>query len=252
MSESDSLYGSSENPEAPTPTPVPAPGLGLLDQFIGIFTEPVETFKKLNTAPAWIWALVLIILVNLVVVGIWGFKVDVDAMLRPGFEANPKMTQEQMDQVISFMEKFFPYIVILQTLIIIPIAVFCMSLIYWLIGRSTAEDERPSYVHALSATVVPGLVMLPHSLLILAMAFLRPVGGLTPEKLTPSSVGFFVNAANPKVHALLYALDPFTLGGFVLGFLAFRHTMRMKTGGAIACTVLAVLITVGFRILGAK
>lgn len=250
MSESESLYGSNENPE--TPTPPPAPALGLMDQFIGIFTEPVETFKKLHKAPAWIWALVVLVLVNLVVVGVWGFKVDVDAMLRPGFEANPKMTQEQMDQILSFMEKFFPYIVIVQTLILVPIAVFVMSLIYWLIGRSTAEDERPSYVHALSATVVPGLVMLPHSLLILAMVFLRPVGGLTPEKLTPSSVGFFVNAANPKIHALLYALDPFTLGGFVLGFLAFRHTMKMKTGGAIACTTLAVLIAVGFRILGAK
>ena len=61
-----------------------------------------------------------------------------------------------------------------------------------------------------------------------------------------------MNAANPKLHALLYALDPFTIGSFVLGFLAFRHTMRLKTGGALACTALAVLLTLGFRILGAK
>jgi len=246
MNESESLYGSNEKTEAKPPA------LGLMDQFIGIFTEPVETFKKLNIAPSWVWALVVLILVNLVVVGVWGFKVDVDAMLRPGFEANPKMTQEQMDQTISFMEKFFPYIVILQTLILIPVAVFFMALIYWLIGKAASEGEPPSYIHALSATVVPSLVMLPHSFLILVMAFLRPVGGLSPEKLTPSSVGFFVAAANPKVHALLYILDPFTIGSFVLGFLAFRHTMRMKTGGALACTALAVLITLGFRILGAK
>ena len=246
MSNSESLYGSNEN------TPVKPPAMGLVDQFVGVFTEPVATFKKLHAAPAWVWALVALVLVNLVVAAVWGFKVDVEAMLRPGFEANPNMTQAQMDQAITFMERFFPYIAIVQTLIIIPIAVLFMALVYWLIGRGTAEAERPSYVHALSATVVPGLVMLPHSLLIIVMAFLRPVGGLTPEKLTPSSVGFFVNATNPKLHALLYALDPFTIGGLVLGFLAFRHTMRMKTSGALACTALAVLITLGFRILGAK
>ncbi|MDE3245912.1 MAG: YIP1 family protein [Acidobacteriota bacterium] len=246
MSESESLYGANENREAP-PKPI-----GLMDQFIGVFTEPVATFKKLQAAPSWVGALVVLILTSLVVAAVWGFKVDVDAMLRPGFEANPKMTPEIIDQTLSFMEKFFPYIAIVQTLIIIPIVVFFMALIYWLIGKAAAEGEKPSYVHALSATVVPSLVMVPHSFLILVMAFLRPVGGLTPEKLTPSSVGFFVTVANPKLHALLYALDPFTLGSLALGFLAFRHTMRMKTGGALACTLLAVLFTLGFRILGAK
>lgn len=246
MSEPESLYGSNEKPETKPPA------LGLMDQFAGLFTEPVETFKKLHESPAWVGALVVLIIVSLLVAAVWGFKVDVDAMLRPGFEANPKMTQEQMDQVISFMERFFPYIVIAQTLFIIPAAVFFMALVYWLIGKGTAEDVRPSYVHALSATVVPSLVMLPHSFLILVMAFLRPVGGLTPEKLAPSSVGFFVTVANPKLHALLYALDPFTIGSLILGFLAFRHTMRLKTGGALACTALAILITLGFRILGAK
>jgi len=246
MSESESLFGSNEKPEAKPPA------MGLMDQFVGLFTEPIETFKKLQTSPAWVGALVVLIFTSLVVAGVWGFKVDVDAMLRPGFEANPKMTQEQMDQVISFMEKFFPYIAIVQTLFIIPIAVFFMALINWLIGKAAADSEPPSYVHALTATVVPSLVMVPHSLLILVMTFLRPVGGLTPEKLTPSSVGFFVNVANPKLHALLFALDPFTIGSLVLGFLAFRHTMRLKTSGAIACTALAMLFTLGFRILGAK
>lgn len=246
MSEPESLFGSNEKAGAKPPA------LGLMDQFVGLFTEPIETFKKLQASPAWVGALVVLILTSLVVAGVWGFKVDVDAMLRPSFEANPKMTQEQMDQAISFMAKFFPYIAIVQTLFIIPIVVFFMALLYWLIGKGTAEAERPSYVHALSASVVPSLVMLPHSLLILVMAFLRPVGGLTPEKLAPSSVGFFVTVANPKLHALLYALDPFTIGSLVLGYFAFRHTMRLKTGGALACTALAVLFSLGFRILGAK
>ncbi len=246
MSEPEALFGANQN------SPATSPSLSLMDQFIGIFTEPVATFKKLNAAPSWIGALTVIILVSLVVAGVWGFKVDVEAMLRPGFDANPNITQTQIDQTISFMEKFFPYIAIVQTLIIIPVIVFFLALIYWLIGKGTAEAEPPSYAHALSATAVPGLVMLPHSLLTIVMAFLRPVGGLTPEKLPPSSVGFFVNAANPKLHALLFALDPFTIGSFVLSFLAFRYTMRLKTGGAVACTALVVLITIGFRILGAK
>lgn len=246
MSESESLFEPTGKPEAKPKA------IGLMDQFIGVFTEPVETFKKLQVSPSWVGALAVLILTSLVVAAVWGFKVDVDAMLRPGFEANPKMTPEIIDQTLSFMGKFFPYIAIIQTLIIIPIVVFFMALIYWLIGKAASEGEKPSYVHALSATVVPSLVMVPHSFLILVMAFVRPVGGLTPEKLAPSSVGFFVTVANPKLHALLYALDPFTLGSLALGFLAFRHTMRMKTGGALACTVLAVLFSLGFRILGAK
>ncbi len=41
-----SLYG--EQPEAPRPQ---APGL--LDQLVGVFTAPVELFRRLNQAPSW-------------------------------------------------------------------------------------------------------------------------------------------------------------------------------------------------------
>ena len=51
---------------------------------------------------------------------------------------------------------------------------------------------------------------------------------------------------------LLNALDLFNIASFVMIFLAARHTMRLKTSGAVACAVLGILLTVGLQVIFAK
>ncbi len=240
-----SLYGTEPTSEAPK-----APGL--VDQILGVFTEPVALFQKLNKAPNWLWAILVSIILGLAITLVWGLKVDVDAMLRPALEANPKVGAEQIDMIIGMQKKFILPIGLVMALAGPFLAVLLVGFVYWLVGRGTAEGEPPSFVHALSAATVPSLVMLPHSLAVLAMCLVRDVGGATPDKLAPTALGFYLHPDSAKLQALLNLLDPFILASWGLTWLATRHIMGLKASGATICTVIVVLFGVGMRVLGAR
>jgi hypothetical protein len=240
-----SLYG--DHPEAPQPK---APGL--LDQILGIFTNPVELFQRLARTPSWGWALGVILMASLVLTVIWGLKVDVDEMLRPTLEKNPQIASSQIDIIVAFYRKFIIPISVFSALFFTATFTFLTAFFYWLVGKLTAENEPPSYRHALSAVTVPSLVRLPSMLLIALICLIKSVGGLTPDKIAPTSVGYFVQVESVKLHALLYALDLFFIGEVVLLFLAVRHTMRMTRSGAVGCVLITLVVGIGLRVLGAK
>ena len=241
-----SLYG-----EQPAPAEKPkAPGP--LDQIIGVFTEPVALFKKLNVAPSWMWATGATVVMAILVTIVWGLKVDADAMMRPMLEANPKIDPGQYDMIIGMQKKFIVPMGIFGSLIGVPAVVAIVAFFYWLVGKGTAEGGKPSYLQAMSAAAVPGLVMLPHSLAILVMCFAREVGGATPDKLAPTSLGYFLHPENPKLYALLNFVDPFVIASWALTWLATRHIMGLKASGATICTVLVAALGLAFRVLGAR
>jgi len=239
------LFGGGNRTAAPKPP-------SLIEQFVGVFTDPVPLFKRLNAAPSWAWALAAVILSSLLLAIVWGMKVDVDAMLRPAMERNPQLSAAQIEQSIEMAGKF----VVPATLVMVPVGglvmTFLVALIYWVVGQATAESGKPSYLLALSATAVPGLVRVPQVLFSTAMCLLKPVGGLTMDKLSPTSLGFYIRPENPKLYALFCQLDLLMIAGYVLGYLAFRHVMRMKVIGAALCTGLGVLLVLTMTVLFAK
>lgn len=240
-----SLYGS--QPEAPRP---PAPGL--MDQIIGVFTSPVELFQRLNKAPAWGWALGLLVVCALAVTIVWGRKVDVDEMIRPALERNPQIQAAQIDMIIEMQKKFILPVGILFSIIGAPAIAAILALFYWLIGKAMPEGEAPTYSQAFSAAVVPGLVKLPHALLLFIICLMRPIGGLTPEKIAPTSLGYFIHVESIKLQALLFSLDLFHLAEAFLIYLALRYLVRLKTGGALICALVPLLLGIGMRLVGAK
>jgi phage gp36-like protein len=240
-----SLYG--DQPEAPGPK---APGL--MDQILGVFTNPVELFQRLNKTPSWGWALGATMTGAVLLIIIWGLKVDVDELLRPILEKNPQLTASQIDTAIGMYKRFIVPLSVFQAIFITACSVFLVALIYWLVGKGTAESERPSYVQAISATVVPSLVRLPHLLLVIIICLARSFGGLTPEKIAPTSLGYFFNPEHVKLHALLYSLDLFYIANVILSFLAARYLLRLKTSGAVLCVVTNLLFGIGFQVLAAK
>ena len=240
-----SLYGA--EPSVPAPK---APGLA--DQIVGVFTEPVALFQRLNQSPSWGWALGALIVASLIITVIWGLKVDVDEMLRPILERNPQIQAAQIDMVIEMQKKFILPFGILAALFGAPIVMAVVALFYWFIGKALPEGEAPTYPQALSAAVVPSLVKLPQILLLIVICLARPFGGLTPDKIAPTSLGYFLHVESLKLQALFYALDLFYLAEAVLAFLALRHLVRMKTAGALLCVLLPMLLGLGFRLFGAK
>ncbi len=240
-----SLYG--EQPQVPKP---PAPGL--LDQIVGVFTSPSELFERLNLSPSWGWALGALTTAGVILTVIWGLKVDVDDMLRPILERNPQIQSAQIDTIIDMQKKFILPFGVLGALFGTVIVVLILALLYWLVGKGMSEGEKPSYLQALSAATVPGLVRLPYMLLIALICLVRPIGGLTPEKIAPTSLGYFIQVSSLKLHALLYSLDLFYVAEVVLTYLALRKITRLKTGGAILCVAVSVVVALGFRVLGAR
>ncbi len=240
-----SLYP--DQPQAPK-----AKAPSLLDQIVGVFTGPGELFDRLHQSPSWGWAVGILTAFSLVLTVIWGLKVDVDEMLRPILERNPQIPSAQIDTIIEMQKKFILPFGILGALFGTIVVVLVVALLYWLVGKAMAERERPSYLQALSATAVPGLVRLPYLLLVSLICLLKPIGGLTPDKIAPTSVGYFLHVESVKLHALLYSLDLFFVAELALSYLALRRITRLKTGGAALCIAVAVLLGVGGRVLGAR
>jgi hypothetical protein len=89
-------------------------------------------------------------------------------------------------------------------------------------------------------------------LLIAVICLVKPIGGLTPEKIAPTSLGFFIHPESVKLHALLYSLDLFYLAEIVLSFLAMRYLLRLKTGGAALCVAISLVLGIGLQVLRAK
>jgi hypothetical protein len=162
------------------------------------------------------------------------------------------MASSQIDVVIGFYKKFIVPLSVFTTIFFTAMFTFLTALFYWLVGKSTAENESPSYRQALSAVTVPSLVRLPYMLLVGLICLVKSIGGLTPEKIAPTSVGYYLQVESVKLHALLYTLDLFFIAEAVLLFLAARHTMRLKTNGAAFCVLITLVLGIGLRVLNAK
>lgn len=238
-SPSEGLYGSELPSQAPQSPKEPPPSL--MDQLTGVFTDPVPLFKRLRANPQWVGALGVTLVLTLAMITVWALKVDVDALMRPVLEHNPKLSSEQVDRTIEMMQKFNLPISFIGGLLGVPVMALVAAFVFWLVGRYTAESEAPTFSQALSGSVVAGLVTVPRLLLITFMCAVKPIGGLAAEKIAPTSLGFFLQPEHPKLAMLLFRLDLFTLAYLVMIFLALRHTLRLKTSGATLGVVLAVL-----------
>jgi hypothetical protein len=223
-----------------------------MDQLVGVFTGPVELFRRLNKAPSWAWALGPMTAVALILTVIWGLKVDVDEMLRPVLERNPQIQASQIDMMVELQKKFLLPFGIVAALFGTGAVMALMGLFYWLVGKGLPEGEAPSYSQSLSAAAVPSLVKLPQFLLIGVICLVRPIGGLTPDKIAPTSLGYFLHVESLKLHAFLYSLDLFYLAEAVLAYLALRYLLRLKTAGALVCVLVPMVLAIGFRVLAAK
>nr|WP_320131955.1 YIP1 family protein [uncultured Holophaga sp.] len=237
---------------SPEGAPVPPRGPGLLQQLEGVFTGPVELFRRLHRTPVWLGATILMIMVNLVMVVAWSLKVDVEAMLRPVLEQNPQLSYAQIDQIIGFQSRLLIPMGLVGALVGIPLAFCVAALVRCLVGKGLAEGGRPSYRQAFSSVAVSSLVTLPYSILIFIMCLVRRVGGLRPEMLSPTSLGYYVHAESARLQGFFSQLDVFLIASYVMIYLSCRHTLRLKAGGAWLCVLVSLAFTLVTKVALAK
>lgn len=237
-----SLYGS-EPGGSPAPAVKPQ---GVLDQLVGLFTEPAAVFQRLRQAPAWLPALLLFMGAALVASLIWAAKVDQVAMAERRFEVmeqafKVQVPAEAVDKTLDQVQTAKPpYLgAVLGTLLGMPFGFLIFGAILFAFAKFGGEDENITFRHAMAATTVHSLVALPIPLLAALMGLLKDVGGAASyASLAPTTLSFWVQPDNPWVRGALAVVDPFYLFSFVTLFLAARHTLRMKQGALIGLMIL--------------
>jgi hypothetical protein len=222
-----------------------------MEQIEGVFTAPVALFKRLHDAPSWVPALIVMMSLALVMSVVWAFRVDVDAFLRPMLERNPQVSADQIDMIVNMQKKFMPVFAVVG-IVVVAIIIFLVGLVYWALGLAFSEGDRPTYSQGLVAATVPGLITAPWMLIIIALCILKGPVAVPPERVAPTSLGYFIASESPKVATFLFTLDAFAIASWVLAFLACRHTLRMKPVGAALAVGLVVLASIGLKVLGAK
>ncbi len=225
------LYGE-EKPEAPAGQPQ-----GVLDQFTGLFTEPIEVFRRLHLAPSWVGALVLTLVVGLFATLTWAAKVDMEAATKRKFEVMEQVMHTEMPSaaVDKAMEKaatqgkpFVPSS--LGVVLGVPFGLLILSGILFAFSKFGGEDPDVTFKHAWAATTVHGLTMVPISLLAGLMCLLRNVGGAASyASMAPTTLAFWIHPESPWLRGLLAVVDPFYVFSFAALFLAAKYTMRLKT-----------------------
>jgi|GEM_PF-239616 len=209
---------------------------GVLDQFVGIFTEPGEVFRRLRVAPSWVGAFILSLGIALFATLTWAAKVDMEAGARRKFEVMeqafhmtipPEAVDKGLEQAAAQGKPFVTSS--LGVILGVPLGLVILASILFAFSRFGGEDEDVTFRHAWAATTVHGLSMLPISLLAGIMCLIRNVGGAASyASLAPTSLAFWIQPENPWLRGLLAVFDPFYFFSFVALYLAARHTMRLK------------------------
>lgn len=249
-----SLYGS----EVGGPPEPAAQAQNVFEQFLGLFTEPSEVFKRLRQAPVWWGTLLLLLGAGLFASMVWAAKVDQVAMTERRFEVMeqafrmniPDSAKDQaLDKVQTASQ---PYVVtVLGILFGMPVSYLVFAAILFAFARFGGEDEGVTFQHAWAATLTHALVGLPTVLLAGVIGLVRGVGGASSfASLAPTTLAFWVPTENPWLRGALTLVDPLYLFSFVLLFFAARHTLRLKKGALVGLMVLMGLFGLVGHIIG--
>lgn len=223
-----------------------APTLG--EQLIGIYTAPTALFRRLGVTPRWGQAFWTMLAVGWFMMVLWAMRVDVEALQRPILEQNSQLSTSQINQAIAVSSRFILPMSIVSIVIRSLLGVLGLGMVFWLFALSTGEAKKPSFLHAMSAATVPNLVVLPYTLMIGIVCLSKEVGAQIPERLAPSGLAYYLRPENPRWYGLLAQVDVFLIAYFVMIYLALRHTMRMKASDATVGTILAVALTVAWKV----
>lgn len=232
----------------PREGPAQAQAPALLEQLLGVFTEPAALFRRLAGTPRWAGALAATMAFALAMVLVWAARVDAEALLRPILAQDPRVPSQSVDAIIQIQSGLLGWSAAAQVLAGMPVLALVLAALLWLVGRIVGPRPESGWPHALSAAVVPGLVFIPKYLLITALCLVRPDLDQMPEQISPLSLGAWMGPERGVPASLLTGFDLFAVAGLVLLFLSARHTLRLGWGGALACAVAAALLHTGILV----
>jgi len=249
--QTSSLYG--DQPETPKSEPP-----SLMDQIVGVFTEPKALFARLRAQPVWVPALMLAMAIGLIAMLIWASKVDMAEVTRHQMERTKEVfhmniPDQVMDDAITKAEGKKPWMTALSSsLLMTPFIYLIVALIVWGFAAMGTEEgeESPTFGQAFSLTTVHYLVTLPSMLMAGIIALLRPVGGHQIQQLMPTALSFYVSPESMMAKGIVALVDPFWIFSFVVLAIGMRQTLKSKTWAIVTCLCFFGLFGMGFRFVG--
>lgn len=232
------------NPSNPSgadhlPSSTTASSTSIWEDFVDIFTSPSAVFARRENGSFWM----PLIIVTLVITGLF---IATKGLMQPMFDAefqrgaaaamrkNPQLTEEQINSMRGFQEKF----ILIVPLIFVPIGIFLTALALWLIGKlfDAAETYR-------TAVVVTAYAFIPKILEVVVnavQALMMDPSALTGRYAVSLGLGRFLNpdTSSPFLLALLGRVDVFTIWVTVLlaiGLSVTGKIPRARAAMAAAC-----------------
>jgi hypothetical protein len=222
-----------------------APPMSLAARLANIFVAPGEVFDSVKVSPPamanWIVPLSLSIVVAFIyTMVVFSQPTILQAMRMPvekKFQQmvdSGKLTRQQADQQLEMVEKFMSEQVlkifgILGSAIMLPIVLFVMALVVWLVGKYALGGNFP-YMKAVEAVGLASTVTIPCGLLAMLLAVIYGNIGMTASPIL--LVGHFDSAS--RLDRVLSTLDIGSIWSLtVLSIALSRFTGRSFVVSAI-------------------
>lgn len=226
-------------PEAPQP-------MGAVARVFGALFSPRATFEDIARKPGWLLPVVLLIVINLGVIGVFskhvGWRTFIekqDLQSRRAQQQMAQMTPAQKERMIQLQTKFAPIVGYVFGVIGTPIVFLIIAAIYMGIFNATASaalDFKTSFSVAAHAWMPFSIL----GLLGILVMYLKPPDTVNLQNLVASNVGALLgNSAPVWEQTLCGSLDVFSF--WAIGLLGFGYSLarpkKLKMGTTLTWVI---------------
>jgi Yip1 domain len=230
--------------------------MGALARVFGALFSPRATFEDIARKPGWLLPILILIVLNLAVIGVFsnhvGWRAFIekqDLQSRRAQQQMAQMTPQQKERMISIQVKAAPIFGYVFGVIGTPIVFLIIGAIFMGIFNATAGaslDFKTSFSIAAHAWL-PFMIL---GLLGILVLYLKPPDTVDLQNLVASNVGALLSKSAPMwLQTLCNSLDVFSF--WVIGLLALGYSVarpkKLKMSTTLAWVVGVWLVFVLLR-----
>lgn len=208
---------------------------------IGVLTSPEKTFQALREKPAWIVALLVLVLLGAGANWFATQKTDAEDLVRAGIEQRgQELDENQIQNAIDFQEKFGTLLFVGGAVIAAPVVYLVVALVCWVAFNLVGGDWR--FKHAFSTVLHSFMPWAVAALLTIPIVMSRSeisAAELQGGNLLPSSLALLAgDETSPVVKALLGSVDLFSIWSLFLLATGASVVARISKSTAITTTAI--------------